>query len=434
MGVVLAAMDLRPAGFPCGGLGVNGVMLLLLQAALYFGTMVAIFRARGSLGIGVFVCALGVMHFLETYLAAVFFIELPFGLISPGSTVLFSGKLAMVLLLYIKEDAEAVRQPVYGLLIGNMLIVAMCLLLRFHEPVALGTTRPDIGFIDQIGVLMVWGTLLLFVDSIMLVLLYERAGRWFGRHITARIIFCTAVVLSFDQLSFFAVLRPMTGVPLAALFGGWAAKMGAALVFGLMLGAYLRFFEAQGGAGERRRLADLFDLLTYRHRQAALLREAGRDAATGALASRHLAALGAERLRRAQANGRPLGLMMLEVARAPGGAAVPMREVAEALARMLRADDLVFRHGPLRFVLLLDGMPAEAAQALAEWLRSRLHQMVLREERVPGPGWLVRVGVAAGPDGAEDFAALLRRAEAGLWQEEREPGSGGAAAAMATPA
>ncbi len=391
----------------------NGVLLLLIQALLYFGTMTAIFRARGSLGIGVFVCALGVMHFLETYLAAVFFIELPFGLISPGSTVLFSGKLLMVLLLYIKEDAEAVRQPVYGLLIGNMLIVAMCLLLRFHEPVSLAGTRPDIGFIDQMGVLMVWGTLLLFVDSIMLVLLYERIAPWFGRHQTARIIVATALVLSFDQLAFFAVLRLVTGVPMAALFGGWAAKMGAALVFGLMLGAYLRLFEGRSGAGEERPLGDLFDLLTYRRRHAVLVRGAGRDPATGTLAEQHLLPIGGARFRRAQARSRPLALVVLEVMATPGQAALPLRPLAEALALGLRADDLVFRHGPLGFALLLDGLPATAAIRMADRLRLAVQDHL--PQAPPGvPAPRVHLGVATGPGGAEEFGALLRRAEAAL--------------------
>lgn len=88
--------------------------LLLVEAALYFGVMVTLFRFRHRIGLGVFVCALGAMHFLETYLASVFYVALPFGMVSPGSAVLFSGKLVMLLLLYIKEDAATVRQPIYG--------------------------------------------------------------------------------------------------------------------------------------------------------------------------------------------------------------------------------------------------------------------------------------------------------------------------------
>jgi len=87
---------------------ING-LLLLGEAAVYFGLMALVFRLRNRFGIGLFMCVLGVMHFLETYLASVFYVALPFGVVSPGSTVLFSGKLIMLLLLYIKEDARIAR-------------------------------------------------------------------------------------------------------------------------------------------------------------------------------------------------------------------------------------------------------------------------------------------------------------------------------------
>ena len=104
-------------------MGTENLILLLIEAGFYFVFMVGLLHLRHQLGIGVFVAALGVMHFLETYLAAVFYIELPFGVISPGSSVLFSGKLMMILLLYVKEDAAVVRAPIYGLLAGNFPVI-----------------------------------------------------------------------------------------------------------------------------------------------------------------------------------------------------------------------------------------------------------------------------------------------------------------------
>ena len=66
------------------------------------------------MGIGTFFCALGVMHFLETYLASILYVPLPFGIVaSPGSTVLFTGKLMLLLLVYIREDARVIRQPIW---------------------------------------------------------------------------------------------------------------------------------------------------------------------------------------------------------------------------------------------------------------------------------------------------------------------------------
>src|SRR4051812_25378810 len=123
--------------------------------------MAALFRARHKHGIGLFMCGLGVMHFLETYLAAGFYVGGPFGIISPGSAVLFSGKLAMLLLLYIKDNARAVRQPIFGLFLGNLLILGLVVILRLHTVAMPGPGRaPDLHFLDEMGWLMLWGTCL----------------------------------------------------------------------------------------------------------------------------------------------------------------------------------------------------------------------------------------------------------------------------------
>src|SRR5262245_52028412 len=95
---------------------VKNALLLAASALIYFTALAALFRYRRNLGIGAFFRVLGVMHFIETYFASIFYVPLPFGVTaSPGSAVLFTGKLAMLLLVYIREDAEVVRQPIYGL-------------------------------------------------------------------------------------------------------------------------------------------------------------------------------------------------------------------------------------------------------------------------------------------------------------------------------
>src|SRR5215471_10165345 len=124
------------------------VVLLALDAVIYFVALGALLRARTRIGLGAFFCALGVMHFLETYLAGNFYVALPLGIVaSPGSTVLFTGKLMLLLLVYIREDAVAVRQPIYGLLVGNLLLFALAAVMRNHDLVELVPGRAaDLGF------------------------------------------------------------------------------------------------------------------------------------------------------------------------------------------------------------------------------------------------------------------------------------------------
>ncbi|TJW78170.1 MAG: GGDEF domain-containing protein, partial [Mesorhizobium sp.] len=250
-------------------------VLLLAEAVLYFGAMVTLFRFRRRTGLGVFVCALGVMHFLETYLASVFYVALPFGMVSPGSAVMFSGKLVMLLLLYMKEDAATVRQPIYGLLLGNAVMIGLVLILRLHAISPLPDGKmPDIGFIDEMGWLMVWGTSLLFIDAILIILLYEKLGAHLRHMPFTRILASVACVLTFDQAGFFTALHFVAGAPIEVFFGGWFAKMAAALVYSGMLVAYLRWVEDHEIALPRG-LSDIFDTLTYRERYEALVKHVG---------------------------------------------------------------------------------------------------------------------------------------------------------------
>ena len=165
------------------------LVYLVADAIIYFAILSALFRLRSHLGIGAFFCALGVMHFLETYLASVAYVSLPFGIVaSPGSTVLFTGKLMLLLLVYIHEDAVVVRQPIYGLLVGNILLVMLAYLMRNHALMPISPDRvADLGFLNEMGVLMVWGTGILFIDCILIILLYERSRVWFGQQVFARL-------------------------------------------------------------------------------------------------------------------------------------------------------------------------------------------------------------------------------------------------------
>ncbi|MER8964301.1 diguanylate cyclase [Mesorhizobium sp. M0808] len=287
--------------------------LLFAEAVLYFGIMVTLFRFRGRIGLGVFVCALGVMHFLETYLASVFYVALPFGMVSPGSAVLFSGKLVMLLLLYIKEDAATVRQPIYGLLLGNALMIGLVLILRLHDIAPLPDGKlPDIGFIDEMGWLMVWGTTLLFVDAILIILLYEKLGKYLRKALFTRILVSVACVLTFDQAGFFTALHFVTGAPVAVFFGGWFAKMAAALVYSTMLVGYIRWFEARQVPAARG-LSDIFDTLTYRERYEALVEHVGRDGLTGLLHRGRFDSDGEAAVAASLRTARALSLLIIDV-------------------------------------------------------------------------------------------------------------------------
>jgi diguanylate cyclase (GGDEF)-like protein len=361
----------------------TNVALLAGDALLYFAVLAGLFRARHRLGLGAFFCALGVMHFLETYLASILYVPLPFGIVtSPGSTVLFTGKLMLLLIVYIREDAVVVRQPIYGLLIGNLLLIALAWLMRAHHPVALPAGQAaDFGFLDQMGALMVWGTAVLFVDCILMILLYERSRTWFGDRMLPRLLATGVAILSFDQAAFFLGLHVLTGAGVSILVGGWVAKMGAVLFYSLLAAFYLQVLERpRAGVVSAPRIADVFDLLTYRERYEDLLVRSSRDALTGTLDRRRLEVQGRREIEDAIYAGKPVSLLLVDIdhfksfndrfGHVAGDA--ELKRIARDIMATVRASDLVFRFGGEEFVVIATGLAAREAVALGERIRRRI--------------------------------------------------------------
>jgi diguanylate cyclase (GGDEF)-like protein len=399
----------------------KNLLLLAGDALLYFAALAALFRARHRLGIGAFFCALGVMHFIETYLASVFYVALPLGVVtSPGSSVLFTGKLMLLLMVYIREDAVVVRQPIYGLLFGNLLMVALAALMRHHHLISLAPGHiVDFGFIDQMGTLMVWSTVLLFIDCIMIILLYERTRSWFPDSIVLRLAVAGAVVLTFDQVFFYAGLHLLTGAPPSVLVGGWIAKMLSVSLYAGLVGAYLLWCERP--AAKRRsapRISDVFDTLTYRERYEDLLARTGRDALTGAFDRGRLETQGRGTIEDAVLSGRPVSLLLVDIdhfksfndrfGHAAGDEV--LRRISREIMAAVRSTDQVYRFGGEEFVLVCDGLSAGPALALGERIRREV------AGSSEGSRVTVSIGVATCDNHASSYDMLFEIADQRLYQ------------------
>jgi diguanylate cyclase (GGDEF)-like protein len=402
----------------------ENLLLLIGDALLYFVVLGALLRARTRIGLGAFFCALGVMHFLETYLASIFYVSLPFGIVtSPGSTVLFTGKLMMLLLLYIREDAVVVRQPIYGLLFGNVLLFALAFTMRHHNFVALTPGRAaDFAFLNEMGALMVWGTAILFFDCIIMILLYERSRNWFRDRIFPRLALCGVLVLTFDQAAFFAGLHMLTGAGVDVLIGGWIAKMGAVALYTVLAGVYLVYFERPiRRRTDAPRIWDVFDTLTYRERYEDLLARTGCDALTGALDRHSLEAHGRRAVEHAASAGRPLALLLIDIDHFKsfndrfGHAAGDkmLKRIALDIMAAARMSDFTYRFGGDEFVVIADGVNADDAMVLGERMRRRIAGASASEAdaRVT-----VSVGIANCSRDATDYDALFEIADKRLYE------------------
>ena len=402
-------------------MGTENLILLLIEAGFYFVFMVGILHMRHQIGIGVFIAALGVMHFLETYLAAVFYIELPFGVISPGSSVLFSGKLMMILLLYVKEDAAVVRAPIYGLLAGNFLTVGLSFFLRHHQTIGVVPGRiADLAFIDEMGWLMLWGTTLLYIDALAIILLYERLGRVFKKRTAMRFFVAGVAVLTFDQVGFFAALHFLNGAPIEVFWGGWIAKMMAACAYAVLISVYLHYSRISAIPVSPRPIADIFADLTFRERYEDLLDRSGRDALTGVYDRSRLEFEAPRVLSAMLAAGKPMALMIVDADHFKdvndrfghlAGDGV-LRETAACLQRALRGTDRLFRFGGEEFVIICEDMSVETGIERAEMLRRTVEAEIRRPDGVPVT---VSIGVSNSYRDGTTLNALLSAADARLY-------------------
>jgi diguanylate cyclase (GGDEF)-like protein len=399
---------------------VSNVALLLVEMVAYFAAMLALFRARATLGIGAFFCALGSLHFMETYLAASYYVALPLEVsLSPGSVVMFAGKLALLLLVYIREDAVVARQPIYGLMLGNAILLVLVALLRTHYTTPAPGMPADLAFMDQMGVLMAWGTLLLFIDCVVLILLYERLSRLFRGRLVPTIWTALAVVLTFDQLAFFMVLNLSLGVPLSAGIGGWIGKLAAAAVYAGLLALYLSRFEHRRDEPSPR-LADVFDTLTYRQKYEKLEIASRHDALTQVLHRGQFDPLGRDLIAVAGTSGQPLSLLLVDVdgfKEVNDGHGHPvgdevLRRLAGALKEGLRRGDYVVRYGGDEFAIFTPGVNARAALQIATMIRQRV-------EAVPLPDGIraqsVSIGIATTPEDGASLTDLLATADKRLY-------------------
>ncbi|MHA7970838.1 GGDEF domain-containing protein [Rhizobium sp. CAU 1783] len=398
------------------------LILFVCEAILYFALMTTLLHLRHRIGLGVFLTALGVMHFVETYLAAVFYVSLPFGVVSPGSSVFFAGKLMMILMLYIQEDASTVRQPIYGLFLGNLVTLAIAQLLVLHQTVEPAPGQAaDMGFLSDMGLLMLWGTTLLYIDALGIILLYERLGRFMPRWTILRFTVSGVLVLSFDQLGFYALLNHLYDAPLSVFLGGWKAKMAAAALYSCLFAAYQMAFRGNGALHSRRPIKDVFSDLTFRERYEDLLARTGRDVLTGVYDRSRMEIEVPRLVREALRSGKPISLAIVDVDHFKSindrfghlSGDELLREIANALQGGIGDADHLFRYGGEEFVVLFADAGYDEAMERGRRLCALLGSVI---RNPAGEAVTISLGVAAAPEDGGSFNALLAEADERLYK------------------
>ena len=404
--------------------------LLAGQAALAAIVLIGLFRLRRVAGLSPLYITLGALQQLQVTLAISVYVEItPMLIINPGSAVLFPASLFTILLVYLRHDASEARRLVYGIVLANLSLAMLSWLASLHlgGPATHSLIElPREFFVQNLRVLIA-GTVTLFLDVLLMIVVYEALGRWLRRWLFLHIFATLAATLAFDAVIFAS--GAFAGAPeyLPLLRSGLIGKVLMALPYSVVLAVFLRFQEPWGETGEiiprQVRRLDLFHPLSFRQRYLTAREEAVRDALTGLHNRRFFDETLPMSLARAERSGEPLSVLLMDVDRFKeindrlghlAGDAV-LRHVAGVLQRTARAQDLVCRYGGDEIVVVMPGGGPDDAAALGR----RIHEALaaapppVLESAARRP--TLSMGSASYPQDAEEADELLRLADRRLY-------------------
>ncbi|MDO9275135.1 MAG: hypothetical protein Q7T92_06250 [Lutibacter sp.] len=181
----------------------NQIFILLLQTVIIAGLILTLFRIRTIFGLGPLFTALGVFQFFQVFLSSSFYFEVVNGLfVSPGS-IIFTGGLFAILLVYVREDAIEARKVIYALLVANLVMSFMLIVISWgiNADGVNNINNLSIEFFTQDAVIGIVGTLALLLDVIVIIFMYETISKYVSQ-LFLRFFFTMLLVLTLDTLLF----------------------------------------------------------------------------------------------------------------------------------------------------------------------------------------------------------------------------------------
>jgi hypothetical protein len=234
--------------------------ILLLQGFLVSFLILLLFHLRKKLGIGILFACLGLFQFMQVFLSSTLYVELAKNfLVSPGSSVLFSATLFAVLTIYIKEGTGETRKIIYALLITNLI---MSLLIEsfgwnIKESATYNPFNVSTNLFDNNAWVLLVGTIALFLDSLLIIIIYEFVSRYLS-NLFLQICVTMLIVLSFDT-AFFSILAFWSRDNLSTiLVSGLISKGIFAVYYSIIFSIYLRYIDTKELSTDYLKTKDVF--------------------------------------------------------------------------------------------------------------------------------------------------------------------------------
>jgi len=406
------------------------LFLFVIEILATSAFLLGLFRLRNKLGLVPFYMALGSLQQLQTLLALTVYVQVVPGVaISPGSTVLFTGMLFTILLVYIREDASEARKLIYGLLVANLTVAILSFLLGLHlnSRFLINTFVIRQELFSQGFRVMVVGAGALVVDVFLILILYEAIAKWIKSSLFLRIYASMFLVLTVDTLLFVTgsfVEQPNYWLLLGSAVVGKACT---AALYSAILTAYFRLLPADSLPERDESGIDvrgLFEVLTYRQRYEAMRTQVVRDPLTRIYNRVFLEDCLRKTLARAKRLGSSTTLLMIDLdgfksLNDASGHQVGDRVLiiaAQTLQECLQEADFPCRYGGDEFVAILSNSGIESAVAVAERFRYHLQQRFRWESSdIADLTITATVGIACAPEDGVEPRSLIRVADKRLY-------------------
>lgn len=422
--------------------------LFALELVFVSSIIVVLHSLRARLGLAPLYVFVGSTQYLQGLLAqAVYFPLVGRHQASPGSVVLFASSLAAVLLVYIREDIPSTRRLLWGVAVSNLALGTFMVLVGKHAQwVGVPWTLP----VTELRLVVV-GTAILVVDSVLIVIVYEFLFLRIPRlTLAGRIVGTLLIVLWLDALAFVtASFHERPDYP-TILVGNVIGKAISALVSGSVVYVYLAHLQPT----MREPATDLrhvFSILTYRQKyemalaeatalseevgrrmeaeaqllsaQEELRRQAITDALTGCHNRRFFDEVIQAEQERHRRYGMPLCLLFVDIDRFKAvndalghdvGDQV-LRRMADLLRSHLRGADQVIRWGGDEFLILISCGEPEAQRKVEELKQAFA---AAREAGELPPMVDLSVGLCEVPPDATDIMERIAEADQRMYVDK----------------
>lgn len=244
------------------------ISIFIFQGFLVSCLILTLFHFRKITGTGLLYTTIGMFQFIQVFLASTIYFEISDGIIiSPGSSILFSVSLFTILLFYIKEDAIIARRLIYSLVTANFVLAILLALfqLNIESSETFNSFNVSDNFFNTNAFILVFGTFVLFIDSILIIFIFEFISKYISS-IFFRIYFTMTIVLCFDAM-FFSLGGFWDSENLySILISGLISKSVIALYYSILFTIYLRYIQQDIYSPKYDSFKDIYHSLTYRQK------------------------------------------------------------------------------------------------------------------------------------------------------------------------